>query len=187
MGFSTTGRIRFCPPNTLRDAKWKSGRRLPHSKTLREFRECCTLRQLLECGSPLPLWHNTATSRIRNKQKNESGDARSFAKFRQSEFMIARLWRGYSTPEKAAGYRVILLRQILPHINQSQGFGGSFVLERQINGEIEFLIITLWESMDAVRQFAGPKYARAVIHEEAAAFLTSYDTESIHYTFYENK
>jgi heme-degrading monooxygenase HmoA len=101
--------------------------------------------------------------------------------------MIARLWRGYSTPEKANGYRVILLRQILPHINKSDGYGGSFVLERQSNDEIEFLIITLWESMDAVRQFAGPKYERAVIHEEAAAYLTRYDKESLHYTFYENK
>jgi heme-degrading monooxygenase HmoA len=101
--------------------------------------------------------------------------------------MIARLWRGYSTPEKADGYRVMLLRQILPHINKSQGYGGSFVLERTINGEIEFLIITLWESMDAVRQFAGPRYERAVIHEEAAAFLTRYDAESIHYLCHENK
>ena len=101
--------------------------------------------------------------------------------------MIARLWRGYSTPEKASGYRVILLREILPHINQSQGYGGSFVLERKINGEIEFLIITLWESMDAIRQFAGPKHERAVIHEKAAVFLTRYDSESIHYTCYENK
>ena len=101
--------------------------------------------------------------------------------------MIARLWRGYSTQEKANGYRVMLLRQILPHINKSDGYRGSFVLERQNNGEIEFLIITLWESLDAVRQFAGPKYERAVIHEEAAAFLTRYDAESIHYLCHENR
>jgi heme-degrading monooxygenase HmoA len=101
--------------------------------------------------------------------------------------MIARLWRGYSTPEKANGYRVMLLRQILPGINQTPGYDGSFVLERTIGGEIEFLIITLWESMDAVRQFAGPKYERAVIHEEAAACLTRYDTESTHYLCHENK
>jgi heme-degrading monooxygenase HmoA len=101
--------------------------------------------------------------------------------------MIARLWRGYSTPEKANGYRVMLLRQILPHINKSEGYGGSFVLERAIGDEIEFLIITLWHSMDAVRKFAGPQYERAVIHEEAAAFLTRYDTESIHYLCHENK
>jgi hypothetical protein len=101
--------------------------------------------------------------------------------------MIARLWRGYSTPEKANGYRVILLREILPDMNKSLGYGGSFVLKRQIDGEIEFLIITLWESMDVVRQFAGPKYERAVIHEEAATFLTRYDTESIHYLCHANK
>jgi len=100
--------------------------------------------------------------------------------------MIARLWRGYSTPEKANGYRVILHPEILPDINKSLGYGGSFVLKRQISGEIEFLIITL-ESMEAVRQFAGPKYERAVIHEEAPAFLTRYDTESIHYLCHENK
>jgi len=100
--------------------------------------------------------------------------------------VIARLWRGYSTPEKANAYRVMLLRQILPDIQKSQGYGGNFVLERTIDGEIEFLIITVWESMEAVRQFAGPKYERAVIHEEAAAFLTRYDTESIHYFWHEN-
>ena len=100
--------------------------------------------------------------------------------------MIARLWRGYSTPEKANGYRVILHPEILPDINKSLGYGGSFVLKRQISGEIEFLIITL-ESMEAVRQVAGPKYERAVIHEEAPAFLTRYDTESIHYLCHENK
>lgn len=82
---------------------------------------------------------------------------------------------------------MILLREILPHVNHSQGYGGSFVLERTNNSEIEFLIITLWESMDAVRQFAGPNYERAVIHEEAAALLTRYDMESIHYDCYANK
>jgi heme-degrading monooxygenase HmoA len=71
--------------------------------------------------------------------------------------MIARLWRGYSTPEKANGYRVILLREILPDMNKSLGYGGSFVLKRQIDGEIEFLIITLWESMEAVRAIRGPE------------------------------
>jgi len=101
--------------------------------------------------------------------------------------MIARLWHGYSTPEKANGYRVILLREILPDLNKSLGYDGSFVLKRQISGEIEFLIITLWESMETVRQFAGPKYERAIIHEEAPAFLTRYDTESIHYLCHENK
>jgi hypothetical protein len=45
--------------------------------------------------------------------------------------MIARLWRGYSTPEKANGYRVILLREILPDMDKSLGYGGSFVLKRQ--------------------------------------------------------
>jgi heme-degrading monooxygenase HmoA len=103
------------------------------------------------------------------------------------EDMIARLWRGHRTQEKANGYRVMLLRQILPSINKRDGYRGSFVLERQINGEIKCLIITLWESMDAVRQFAGPKYERAVIQKEAAAFLTRYDTESIHYLCHENK
>ena len=101
--------------------------------------------------------------------------------------MIARLWRGYSAPEKADGYRVILLRQTVPNINKSREYRGSFVLERTINGEIEFLIISLWESIDAVRRVAGPKDERAVIHEEATALLTRYAPESVHYVYHENK
>ena len=102
--------------------------------------------------------------------------------------MIARLWRGYRPREKADGYRVILLQQTLPNINKRRGgYRGSFVLERTINGEIEFLIISLWESIDAVRRVAGPKDERAVIHEEATALLTRYAPESVHYVYHENK
>jgi hypothetical protein len=101
--------------------------------------------------------------------------------------MIARLWRGYSTPDNAKGYRQILLTETLPGLRKTNGHGGSFLLERKTDHETEFLVITLWESMDAVRQFAGPDYDVAVIHEEAAAFLTRYNTKSLHYAFYESK
>ena len=101
--------------------------------------------------------------------------------------MIARLWHGYSTPEKAPGYRRILLNEVLPEISKTDGYDGSFLLERTNGGEVEFIVITLWESMNAIRKFAGADYENAVIDEEAAKFLTHYDTKSLHYQFYEKK
>jgi hypothetical protein len=101
--------------------------------------------------------------------------------------MIARLWRGYGTQEKANGYRVMLLRQILPSINKSDGYRGSFVLERQINGEIEFLIITFGNRWRQSGNSPARRMSGLVIQKEAAAFLTRYDTESIHYLCHENK
>jgi heme-degrading monooxygenase HmoA len=95
--------------------------------------------------------------------------------------MIARLWHGYTNPENAPAYHDMLLKSILPGIHRIAGYKGSYVLRRDAGQEVEFVTITLWESVEAIREFAGPDYDRCVIAPEAAHLLTRHDERSTHY------
>jgi heme-degrading monooxygenase HmoA len=95
--------------------------------------------------------------------------------------MIARLWHGYTKPEDAGTYHDMLLTSILPGIHRIAGYKGSYVLRKDAGDEIEFITITFWESLDALREFAGADYERSVIAPEAAKLLTRHDERSTHY------
>ena len=86
--------------------------------------------------------------------------------------MIARLWRGSAgTPAGADAYQQHVTTKVLPALRGIEGHRGARVLRR---GE-EFIVVTFWESMDAVRKFAGPDPERAVVEPEARAVLSSFD------------
>jgi heme-degrading monooxygenase HmoA len=92
--------------------------------------------------------------------------------------MIARLWRGSaSDAAKADAYRRHVTTQVLPSLSAIEGYRGARVLRR---GE-EFLVITFWESMDAIRGFAGEDPERAVVEPEARAVLAQFDDFVRHY------
>ena len=95
--------------------------------------------------------------------------------------MIARLWHGYTKPEDAPTYHEMLLKTILPGIHRIAGYKGSYVLRKDGPDEVEFITLTFWESLDAIREFAGPDYEHSVILPEAARLLTRHDEYSTHY------
>jgi heme-degrading monooxygenase HmoA len=99
--------------------------------------------------------------------------------------MIARVWRGVA-PDRASADAYVrhLVTNVLPALSAIQGHRGVRVLERQ-EGNIEVLVMTFWDSMDAIRRFAGPDTERAVVEPEARALLTQYDAFVRHYTVYE--
>ena len=95
--------------------------------------------------------------------------------------MIARLWHGYTKPEGAPLYHEMLLTSILPGIHRIPGYKGSYVLRKEGKEQVEFITITFWESLDAIRKFAGEDYERCVIAPEAAHLLIRHDERSTHY------
>jgi len=95
--------------------------------------------------------------------------------------MIARLWHGYTTKENADTYEKMLKTTILPGIHRIAGYKGAYMLRKDQGAEVEFITVTLWESMEAVRQFAGPDYEKSVIAPEAARVLSRHDHKSVHY------
>ena len=95
--------------------------------------------------------------------------------------MIARIWRGWTTPENADSYESHLKPELLPGLSKVKGFATSHLLRRTVGDEVEFITIIFWDSLDAVRAVAGPNYETAVIPEERKQFLKRYDAKATHY------
>lgn len=95
--------------------------------------------------------------------------------------MIARIWHWYTTPENGDAYEAMLKPEVLPGVGRMQGYRGSYFLRRDLGSEIEFVTIMLWESLDAIRNFAGPNYELAIVPPERRKVLTRFDERSAHY------
>jgi len=95
--------------------------------------------------------------------------------------MILRAWRGYAAPGHGEAYPHHLLESIQPKLTALAGFRGLYLLRRAGTNEIEYQVLTLWESMDAIHAFAGSTPDRAAVEPEAKAALVRYDTTVQHF------
>lgn len=95
--------------------------------------------------------------------------------------MICRYWRGWATAENAGAYEQLLRTKVLPGIYRVKGYRGAYVMRREVAGTVEVAVLTLWDSFDAVKEFAGADYQTAVVPDEARKLLTNYDRVSVHY------
>lgn len=95
--------------------------------------------------------------------------------------MVVRSWRGYASPSNAEAYPKHLLETVRPTLEALAGFRGVYLLARNEADEVEYTVLTLWDSMDAIRKFAGDEPSRAVVEPEAQAVLLRFDTEVKHY------
>jgi len=102
--------------------------------------------------------------------------------------MIVRIWHGWTTPENADNYENLLRTEIFPGIASKNvpGYRGIQLLRRPLDGEVEFITIMLFDSMDAIRQFAGEDYELAYVPEKAREVLARFDERSQHYEIREN-
>ncbi len=99
----------------------------------------------------------------------------------RGDVMIGRLWRGWTTTEDADAYEELLRTRILPGIHRVDGYRGAYLLRRDVAEGVEFTTLTFFESMDAVRAFAGEEYEVAVVPPEARKLLTRFDERSAHH------
>ena len=97
--------------------------------------------------------------------------------------MIARIWRGWTTPENADAYQRIVSQEVLPGIagRNLDGYHGAYLLRRDLDGEVEFATIMLFDSLEQVRAFAGEDYEAAYVPPPARAVLVRFDERSAHY------
>lgn len=95
--------------------------------------------------------------------------------------MIARHWRGWTRREDADAYESLLRDTVLPHIRQVEGHRGGYVLRSDGAEECEFVVINFFESLDAVKRFAGPDYHVAVFEPEARRLLSRIEPLASHY------
>jgi heme-degrading monooxygenase HmoA len=97
--------------------------------------------------------------------------------------MISRIWHGWTTPDNADTYEALLKEEIFVGIQDRRirGFNGIQLLRREVGREVEFVTIMIFESLDAVREFAGEDYEAAVVPPKARAVLARFDARSQHY------
>ena len=97
--------------------------------------------------------------------------------------MISRLWHGWTTRENADAYEALLRHEIFLGIRSRRldGFRGIHLLRRDAGPEVEFVTIMWFDSLDAVRSFAGEDYEVAVVPPKARALLARFDPRSQHY------
>ena len=95
--------------------------------------------------------------------------------------MIARHWTGATRPADAQAYEKLLRDTVLPGLQRIDGYRGGYVLRREVGDEIEFVVINFFDSIEAVRAFAGPEYDVAVFEPEAKRLLSRADPRALHY------
>jgi len=95
--------------------------------------------------------------------------------------VIARMWHGRVPSKKATAYRVFLNERAIPDYRSVPGNLGVYVLERR-EGEItHFITLTYWESIDAIRAFAGEDVEKAKYYPEDKDFLLEFEPRVVHY------
>jgi heme-degrading monooxygenase HmoA len=94
--------------------------------------------------------------------------------------MISRLWRCTATPDNTSRYLDHFQHAVLPELRQLEGFRSGYVFRRNAGDAVEITVMTLWNSMEAIRRFAGDNVDTAVVAPEAQAILLSFDTTVTH-------
>lgn len=100
--------------------------------------------------------------------------------------MIQRIWHGYTKPENAEAYEILLKSEIMPSIASKQipGYLGMQILRRvseENQGEIEFITIMNFTKLDDIKGFVGEDYTVANLPEKALKLMKRYDTHAQHY------
>jgi heme-degrading monooxygenase HmoA len=95
--------------------------------------------------------------------------------------MIGRMWKGITSTDNAGPYAEYLKTNHVPEVDEIEGSRGAYVFRRNFEDGVEFVTLTLFESLDAVKAFAGDDYERAVVPPAEQALLTRFDPTCTHY------
>ena len=95
--------------------------------------------------------------------------------------MISRQWRGLARPEHAEAYVEHLRTETFPALRRITGFLSASILRRRTDQGVEFLIVTRWSSIEAIREFAGAEAETAVVPPKVQGMMVEYDQMVRHY------
>jgi heme-degrading monooxygenase HmoA len=103
--------------------------------------------------------------------------------------MIARIWHGWTTPQNADAYEALLKAEVFPGIAAKgvAGYRGIELLRRPHEGEVEFVTIMWFDSLEAVKTFAGEDHETAYVPAKARQVLARFDDRSQHYEIRERR
>jgi heme-degrading monooxygenase HmoA len=94
---------------------------------------------------------------------------------RKGGSVITRVWRGWAPADRAHEYERHYRSEVLPVLRGVAGFQGARLLGRTTGDETEFVSLTFFDDLDAVRAFAGPDHEAAVVADDAREVLVRFD------------
>lgn len=97
--------------------------------------------------------------------------------------MIGRIWYGWTAPENADAYESLLENEIFKGIENRRipGYQGIQLFRRSLGEEVEFVTVMWFDSLEAVRAFAGEDHELAVVPPAARALLARFNERAHHY------
>jgi heme-degrading monooxygenase HmoA len=95
--------------------------------------------------------------------------------------VITRVWRGWAPADRAQDYERHYRSEVVPTLQGVPGFEGARLLRRTIADETEFVSLTFFDDLEAIRAFAGPDYETAVVADDAREVLIRCDDHVRHY------
>jgi heme-degrading monooxygenase HmoA len=93
---------------------------------------------------------------------------------------IARVWSCRADPQDPDAYPRHFKDKVLPELDAIPGFLGAMLMRRELEGAVEYTVLTRWVSMDVIRRFTGRDLHAAVVHPEIAVKLIDYDKTVTH-------
>ena len=93
------------------------------------------------------------------------------------------MWRGWTTPDNAAAYERIVRGEVIPGIEARRisGFRHIDLLRRADAGEVEFVTLMWFDSLEAIKAFVGEDHEVAHVRDAARAVLASFDARVAHF------
>lgn len=95
--------------------------------------------------------------------------------------MIERHWKGIAKTGEADNYVRHLMTETFPAVSKLKGFVRASILTRPVEKGTEFLIVTVWESIEAIRRFAGEDVETAVVPLVVREMMVTFDGKAAHY------
>ena len=91
------------------------------------------------------------------------------------------MWKARSTAGGAADYIRHATTKVFPKIRAIEGHKGEYLLRREVEDNVELIALTLWDSIEEIRKFAGPEPNKTLVEPEARTVLTSFDKYVTHF------
>ena len=97
--------------------------------------------------------------------------------------MVARIWHGFTTFENAGWYEKFFKTEFMPTVEKKTipGYRKFQLLKKEEPGEVSFITIMWFDTIEQIKAFAGEDYEKSVVHPTAQALLKRYDSRSQHF------
>jgi heme-degrading monooxygenase HmoA len=100
--------------------------------------------------------------------------------------VIARVWRGWTSEDDSDAYHRYMRETGVRGLRGTRGNRGVYMLRRVAGGRAEFVVLSLWDSMDGIRAFAGDDPERAVFYPDDERYLVEREERVTHFEVLES-